>query len=133
MTKLEIKLTKKPSKLKIFEHYDIHVDGEFWGEAVNFQTSIDPCWRLYQQRTTGLRYVGGTGLFSLGGKFKDKQEVLDYVESSPTCYKEDPTYFADNSLQPKKIRDNTNRDNTNPHMNHGKPNNHNRKKRNFRK
>lgn len=130
MTKLEIKLTKKPSKLKILVHYDIQVNGEFWGRAVDFQTLIDPCWRLYQQQTTGLRYVGGTGPYTLGGTFKDKQEALDYIESSPTCHKENPNTFTDNSLQPNKIRDN------NTHSSHRKSNNYrsnSHKKKNSRK
>lgn len=126
MTELEIKLTKKPSKLKVLVHYDIHVDGEFWGQAVDFQTVIDPCWRLYQQRSSGLCYVGGTSIYILGGKFKDKQEVLDYIKSSPTCYKENPNNLVDNSLQPKKIRN----------TKHESPNNQktsHHRKRNFRK
>jgi len=138
MANLEIKLISKPSKskLKIIINYDIHVDGEYWGKAIDFQTSIDPCWRIYQQRPMGLSYIqiNQTTWYDSGtGKFKDKQAVIDYVESSPICYKENSNIFIDNSMQPKKIRDNSTTNQNPRHSNNQKPNNNNHKRRNFRK
>lgn len=131
MAKLEVKLISKPSKLKILKHYDITVDGEFWGKTVDFQTSIDCCWRIYQQRSMGLSYIRNqTSRHNSGsGKFKDKQEVIAYVESSPTCYKENPNIFIDNNSQPKSIRN----DPKNIQPQNARPRNNHHKKKNSRK
>ena len=136
MDKLEIKLISKPGKSKVLIHYDILVDGEYWGKTIESQISVDLCWRIYQQQPTGLSSIriNKAQWYSSGeDKFKDKQEVIDYVTSSPTCYKENSNIFIDNSMQPKKIREDTNIHPQNAR--HGKPksNNNNHKRRNSRK